>query len=58
MIDRVFSGDCSTRTVYEEEAKEIALSVVRGMNCKCNGFFFFFLFLCVYWAFRLLPTRD
>lgn len=39
MIDRVFSGDCSTRTVYEEEAKEIALSVVRGMNCKCNGFF-------------------
>lgn len=41
MIDRVFSGDCSTRTVYEEEAKEIALSVVRGMNCKCNAFFFF-----------------
>lgn len=31
-FDRVFRGDCPTRTVYEEEAKEIALSVVRGMN--------------------------
>ena len=36
LIDRVFSGDCSTRQVYEEGAKEIALSVVRGINCKCN----------------------
>ncbi|XP_052194797.1 kinesin-like protein KIN-7E [Diospyros lotus] len=31
-FDRVFSGDCSTRQVYEEGAKEIALSVVRGIN--------------------------
>ena len=30
--DRVFRGDCSTRQVYEEGAKEIALSVVSGIN--------------------------
>ncbi|GMP37731.1 hypothetical protein CsSME_00009297 [Camellia sinensis var. sinensis] len=31
-FDRVFSGDCSTRQVYDEGAKEIALSVVSGIN--------------------------
>ncbi|PON99903.1 Kinesin-like protein [Trema orientale] len=31
-FDRVFRGDCSTRQVYEEGAKEIALSVVSGIN--------------------------
>ncbi|GFY89895.1 ATP binding microtubule motor family protein [Actinidia rufa] len=31
-FDRVFSGDCSTWQVYEEGAKEIALSVVSGIN--------------------------
>ncbi|GAB4837835.1 hypothetical protein Ancab_027360 [Ancistrocladus abbreviatus] len=31
-FDRVFSGDCSTKQVYEEAAKEIALSVVSGIN--------------------------
>ncbi|XP_062076906.1 kinesin-like protein KIN-7E [Humulus lupulus] len=31
-FDRVFRGDCSTREVYEEGAKEIALSVVNGIN--------------------------
>ncbi|KAA8536043.1 hypothetical protein F0562_028521 [Nyssa sinensis] len=30
--DRVFRGDCSTRQVYEEGAKEIAFSVVSGIN--------------------------
>ncbi|KAL2522862.1 Kinesin-like protein [Forsythia ovata] len=30
--DRVFSGDCSTREVYEEGTKEIAISVVGGIN--------------------------
>ncbi|GMI68185.1 hypothetical protein like AT5G66310 [Hibiscus trionum] len=30
--DRVFSSDCPNRQVYEEGAKEIALSVVRGIN--------------------------
>lgn len=30
--DRVFSGDCSTNQVYEEGTKEIALSVVSGIN--------------------------
>ncbi|KAL2510551.1 Adenosinetriphosphatase [Abeliophyllum distichum] len=30
--DRVFSGDCSTREVYEKGTKEIALSVVGGIN--------------------------
>lgn len=31
-FDRVFRGDCSTRQVYEDGAKEIALSVVGGIN--------------------------
>ncbi|XP_055809372.1 kinesin-like protein KIN-7H [Solanum dulcamara] len=33
-FDRVFSSDCSTRQVYEEAAKEVALSVVKGFNCE------------------------
>ncbi|KAL2329019.1 hypothetical protein Fmac_022446 [Flemingia macrophylla] len=32
MPDRVFRGDCVTRQVYEEGAKEVALSVVSGIN--------------------------
>ncbi|XP_028767962.1 kinesin-like protein KIN-7E [Neltuma alba] len=31
-FDRVFRGDCPTKQVYEEGAKEIALSVVNGIN--------------------------
>ncbi|KAL5055574.1 hypothetical protein RYX36_036256 [Vicia faba] len=31
-FDRVFRGDCATRQVYEEGAREIALSVVGGIN--------------------------
>ncbi|XP_028193774.1 kinesin-like protein KIN-7E isoform X3 [Glycine soja] len=31
-FDRVFRGDCVTRQVYEEGAKEVALSVVSGIN--------------------------
>ncbi|GAB4853833.1 hypothetical protein Ancab_018028 [Ancistrocladus abbreviatus] len=31
-FDRVFSGDCSTKQVYEEATREIALSVVSGIN--------------------------
>lgn len=31
-FDRVFRPDCSTRLVYEKGAKEVALSVVRGIN--------------------------
>ncbi|ESW07912.1 hypothetical protein PHAVU_009G003000 [Phaseolus vulgaris] len=31
-FDRVFRGDCSTKQVYEEGAKAIALSVVGGIN--------------------------
>ncbi|XP_019422230.1 PREDICTED: kinesin-like protein KIN-7H isoform X3 [Lupinus angustifolius] len=31
-FDRVFRGDCSTRQVYEEAAKEVAFSVVSGIN--------------------------
>ncbi|KAI5018811.1 hypothetical protein ZWY2020_043699 [Hordeum vulgare] len=30
--DRVFDPNCSTRQVYEEGAKEVALSVVSGIN--------------------------
>ncbi|KAM5546730.1 kinesin-like protein KIN-7G [Rosa sericea] len=31
-FDRVFSTDCSTRRVYEEGAKKVALSVASGIN--------------------------
>ncbi|KAH6767216.1 ATP binding microtubule motor family protein [Perilla frutescens var. hirtella] len=31
-FDRVFRGDCKTREVYEEGIKDIALSVVGGIN--------------------------
>jgi centromeric protein E len=31
--DRVFSPECSTAQVYEEGAKEVALSVLAGINC-------------------------
>ncbi|KAK4430656.1 Kinesin-like protein KIN-7F [Sesamum alatum] len=31
-FDRVFGSDCSTREVYEQGAKDVALSVVHGMN--------------------------
>ncbi|CAL0334179.1 unnamed protein product [Lupinus luteus] len=31
-FDRVFRGDCATRHVYEEGAREIALSVINGIN--------------------------
>ncbi|XWS42147.1 hypothetical protein CRYUN_Cryun17cG0143400 [Craigia yunnanensis] len=31
-FDRVFSSDCSNRQVYEAGAKEVALSVVSGIN--------------------------
>ena len=34
MTDRVFGNDDSTRKVYEESAKEIALSVLNGINCE------------------------
>jgi len=34
VIDKVFRGDCATRQVYEEGAKEVALSVVGGINCE------------------------
>lgn len=33
--DRVFRGDNTTKEVYQQGAKEIALSVVNGINCKC-----------------------
>ncbi|KAK1607831.1 hypothetical protein QYE76_031504 [Lolium multiflorum] len=32
--DRVFGPNCSTRQVYEEGAKEVALSVVSGINAS------------------------
>ena len=42
-VDRVFRADCSTRQVYEEAAKEVALSVVSGINCEFLSFFSAFL---------------
>uniref|UniRef100_A0A8R7PIG8 Kinesin motor domain-containing protein n=1 Tax=Triticum urartu TaxID=4572 RepID=A0A8R7PIG8_TRIUA len=32
-FDRVFRSDCDTKEVYEQGAKEVALSVVSGINC-------------------------
>lgn len=34
VVDRVFRGDCTTREVYEEGTRDIALSVVGGINCE------------------------
>ncbi|CAH2075880.1 unnamed protein product [Thlaspi arvense] len=33
-FDRVYGGECPTRQVYEDGTKEIALSVVKGINCS------------------------
>jgi hypothetical protein len=41
VIDRVFRSDCGTREVYEEAAKEVALSVVSGINCEFIFLIFF-----------------
>ncbi|CAL5376221.1 unnamed protein product [Camellia sinensis] len=35
-FDRGFRSDCSTKEVYEKEAKDVALSVVSGINSKHN----------------------
>ncbi|CAL5376285.1 unnamed protein product [Camellia sinensis] len=32
-FDRVFRSDCSTKEVYEKEAKDVSLSVVSDINC-------------------------
>lgn len=40
--DRVFSNDCSTRRVYEDGAKKVALSVASGINCKYSTIYFIF----------------
>lgn len=34
VTDRVYRGECPTRQVYEDGPKEVALSVVKGINCK------------------------
>lgn len=33
-VDRVFRSDSSTREVYEQAAKDVAISVLSGMNCE------------------------
>ncbi|XP_010436197.1 PREDICTED: kinesin-like protein KIN-7F [Camelina sativa] len=33
-FDRVYRGECPTRQIYEDGTKEIALSVVKGINCS------------------------
>lgn len=47
-IDRVSGLDCSTKKVYEEGAKEVALSVVSGVNCMDELEPLFSLFAFVY----------
>jgi len=32
--DRVFGEKCKTKQVYEQGIKDVALSVVRGVNCE------------------------
>lgn len=34
LIDRIFSPECSTKQVYDEGPKKVALSVVNGINSK------------------------
>lgn len=41
VLDRVFGCDCSTEQVYKEGAKEVALSVVGGINCEYQLVFLF-----------------
>lgn len=51
VIDRVYRGDCSTREVYEEGARGIALSVVNGINGTYGNpanFFLPFLYCVMY----------
>lgn len=36
VLDRVFRSDATTREVYEAGAKEVALSVVSGINGEYN----------------------
>lgn len=35
VTDKVFDPRCSTHKVYEEGAKDVALSALMGMNGKC-----------------------
>ena len=36
VTDKVFSPTCSTQKVYEEGAKDVALSALTGINGSCN----------------------
>lgn len=36
-IDRVYGCDSSTKQLYEEGVKGIALSVLNGINCKYHS---------------------
>jgi hypothetical protein len=38
IADQVFHSDCSTKEVYEEGVREVALSVVSGINCEHRPF--------------------
>lgn len=46
LLDRVFRSDCSTRHVYEEAAKEVALVVVSGINGEYVLLFFLSHYSC------------
>lgn len=36
VADKVFSPTCSTQKVYDEGAKDVALSALTGMNGNCS----------------------
>lgn len=59
VLDRVFRSDSTTREVYEAGAKEVALSVVSGINCEYKHFFFmsFSCFLNFTWT-SLINTQQ
>ena len=38
IADRVFHSDCSTKEVYDEGVREVALSVVSGINCEYSAY--------------------
>lgn len=64
LVDRVFRSDCSTKKVYEEGAKEVALSVVSGINCEYKIVYFARHFSWLWkssefhWQFSLCQTLD
>lgn len=44
-VDKVFRSSSSTREVYEQGAKDVAISVVNGFNCEYGFLYSNFILL-------------